>query len=123
MRIVIAEERRITVDLEGGVELRVESAGADLHFSPLHMLAASLATCTLAAVAAWASVARLDPAGLEIDLAWDYVEEPYRVGRYDMRVRWPGLPEARRAAALRVAKNCTVEHTLKHPPGIQLRLS
>jgi hypothetical protein len=33
-------------------------------------------------------------------------------------IDWPSLPEARRAAAARVADLCTVKVTLKHPPEV-----
>ncbi|HEX6938495.1 MAG TPA: OsmC family protein [Longimicrobiales bacterium] len=118
--------------LDGGQALRVQTAGSGLEiastdpavgFSPLHMLAASLATCTVAALAAWAGSAGLDLTELEIGIRWEYVEDPYRVGRYELTVRWPALPESRRTAALRVARRCTVEHTLQHPPAIDIRLA
>lgn len=123
MRITVQEETRITVSPGAGAELTIEAAAPGIAFSPLHMLAASLATCTLAAVASWAELAGLSAADLDIDLSWDYVEDPYRVGSYEMRLSWPSLPTQRREAALRVARSCTVEHTLEHPPAIDLALS
>jgi len=50
------------------------------------------------------------------------VDGPFRVGRYVLAIRWPGLPPERREAALRVARQCTVEHTLTHPPQIETRI-
>lgn len=118
MLIRLDGETRIRVELGADAGLAVESGDEHVHFSPLHMLAASLATCTLAVLVAWAEHAKLDLDGLAVDVEWDYVEEPYRVGEYRMEIRWPGLAEERRAAALRVARHCTVEHTLAHPPSI-----
>lgn len=110
--------------LEGGSELAIEPGeGAHVHFSPLHMLAASLATCTASVLASWADQAELDPADLAIDLEWDYVDDPYRVGEYRLELSWPSLPENRRAAALLVAQHCTVEATLKHPTTIAARVA
>lgn len=123
MRIIVQEETRITVSAGEAAHLEIEAASPELSFSPLHMLAASLATCTLAAVASWADVARLSVADLAIELGWEYVEDPYRVGRFDMRLSWPSLPEARREAVLRVAASCTVEHTLEHPPEIRVEVA
>ena len=122
MRILIEGERRIVLTPEGGDALSIVPAAPELGFSPLHMLAASFATCTLAALASWAQVAELSMEGLVIVLEWEYVDDPYRVGRYDMSITWPAVPEARRTVALRVAKSCTVEHTLEHPPQIDVQL-
>lgn len=119
MRIVLEGERRLRVLAAGGA-LEVASAEEGLDFSPLHMLAASLATCTLAVLVPWAIEADLPLDDLEVITEWEYVPDPYRVGRYDVAIRWPGLPERRRAAAVRVAQHCTVEHTLTHPPEIEI---
>lgn len=122
MRIVVTSEKEILVQMTGGAELEIESVTPELHFSPLHMLAASLATCTLSVLLSWALQAGHDFEDLEIGLTWEYVEDPYRVGSYEMEVRWPSLPDDRRDAALRVAQHCTVEHTLKVPPEIRVEL-
>ena len=121
MRLILEGGQRIR--LQGtGAGLEIESADPAVQFSPLHMLAASLATCTFSVLVGWAHQARLDVTGLEIGLEWEYYENPFRVGRYEMTVRWPGLPEERRTAALRVAEHCTVEQTLRIPPEIELRI-
>jgi uncharacterized OsmC-like protein len=118
MRILIRGEQEIVLE-PGGADLEIEAAAPGLHFSPLHMLAASLATCTYAVLAGWAERAEIDVADLRLGITWDYVEDPYRVGEFRMALVWPGLPEPRRAAALQVASHCTVEHTLLNPPRIQ----
>ncbi|HEY8469731.1 MAG TPA: OsmC family protein [Longimicrobiales bacterium] len=121
MRLILEGEQRLRLQADGA-GLEVESAEPGLQFSPLHMLAASLATCTVAVLVGWAERSRIPWHDLAIELTWTYVEDPYRVGRYDMTVLWPGLPPERQAAALRVAQHCTVEHTLRHPPEIQTRI-
>lgn len=118
MRIVVTDETEIRV--EPAAFLEIEEQG-DAHFGPLHMLAASLATCTVAVLASWAEAVELDLDGLAVHLAWDYVEKPYRVGEYRMRIVWPALPEERLERAERVAEACTVHHTLTHPPAIEIR--
>lgn len=121
MRVLLEGEQRLRLQ-GGGGELEIQSLDPQVHFSPLHMLAASLASCTYAVLYAWGAQARLDTDALEIGVTWEYVEDPYRVGSFDMEIRWPGLSEARRAAALRVAEYCTVEQTLKQPPRIETRV-
>lgn len=117
MRIVVTGETEIVVEPARSLEIEEEG---DAHFGPLHMLAASLATCTVAVLASWADAVGLELHGLEVRLAWTYVEKPYRVGDYDMEITWPALPEERLERARRVAEACTVHHTLTHPPSIQI---
>lgn len=121
MLIILDGEQELHVQA-AGPGLEVESADPAVGFSPLHMLAASLAACTVAVLATWAMQAGLELEDLEVGIAWEYAKDPYRVGRYDVELKWPSLPEERRAAALRVARHCTVEHTLRVPPEIAVRI-
>lgn len=122
MRVILVGETEIRVQAAGGV-LEVEAATPELHFSPLHMLAAALAGCTLSVLQGWGMQTELSIDDLEIGLGWEYLEDPYRVGSYDLAVHWPSLPDIRREAALRVAEHCTVEHTLTVPPKIQTTIA
>lgn len=120
MEIVVLGETELVVTNSGaGLTVREEEEG---HFGPLPMLAASLSTCTLSVLLSWAENADLDPSGLEVAVRWEYVDDPYRVGSYEQEVRWPGLPEDRWSAAGRVADQCTVHHTLEHPPEMTTRV-
>lgn len=118
MRIEVIGETGILVRAAGdGLEIREREGGV---FGPLEMLAASLATCTVAVLVGWAERAGLDTAELAVRLDWEYVDDPYRVGRYAMALDWPSLQEGRRSAARRVAAACTVKHTLAHPPEVDI---
>ncbi len=121
MRLLLQDETKLRVDGRGE-GLSVESESSDVGFSPLHMLAASLATCTYAVLLSWAHAADLDHRDLAIDTEWAYQEDPHRVGRFDLTLEWPSLPSSRHPAALRVAAACTVEHTLSVPPAIEIRI-
>jgi uncharacterized OsmC-like protein len=122
MRLILAAEQAVRVR-------DVEAAGLDVDavegitFSPLHMLAASLGLCTASVLGGWARHAGLTAAELDIGVAWEYVDDPHRVGRFRMDIRWPELPGERRAAALRAAEQCTVERTLRHSPVIETQVS
>lgn len=119
MRITVEGETALTV-AGGGEGLEIEEEGGRL--GPLEMLAASLATCTVAVLTSWGRNVGLDPDDLVVRLEWEYVDDPYRVGRYDLEVRWPGLPDGRRDRARRVVEACTVHHTLAHPPEMEVRV-
>jgi putative redox protein len=122
MRLILADEHRIQLKALDDPEFELEAVGG-VSFSPLHMLAGSLGTCTAAVLTGWARQAELGTSGLELQVTWDYVDDPYRVGRFEVDIHWPELPEERRAAALRAAEHCTVEQTLRHPPRIETRVS
>ena len=122
MKLLLETDTRIRLHYDDSLELAIESVDPMVHFSPLHMLAASLATCTMAVLLAWADTIQLSGKGLALDLEWAYAEGPYRVGEYRMTIEWPGLPEKRRPVALRVAEQCTVDATLRFPPFIDKRI-
>lgn len=116
MKLILETEDRIRLEVGAGA-LEIEAEGG-VHFSPFHMLAASLATCTVSVLVAWAEQAKLDISGLAIGVAWEFAEAPYRVGRIEQAIDWPELPEGRCAAAVRAADACTIHHTLQHPPDM-----
>jgi uncharacterized OsmC-like protein len=121
MLVRILDETHVRLETDaGGDGLAVEGE----NFGPLQMLATSLALCTVSVVLSYGETAGLDLTGFAVEVRWDYVEEPYRVGRYDMTVHVPeGLPVARHRAIIRAAKTCTVHNTLTHSPVIDTRLA
>jgi len=117
VKITLLSDDRIRLD-GGAGPMTIEAESAETSYSPFHMLASSLATCTLSVLHAWATNAKLPADGLAVEVGWTFVEEPHRVGSMSLDIDWPGLPENRRAAAQRVADLCTVKVTLKHPPEL-----
>ncbi len=121
MHIAITTATAIVLTLnDGPLDIEIaDDADEDVGFSPLHMLAAALATCTASVLSAYAETARLDSDNAQIIVEWDYVDDPHRVGAYRMDIRWPTeLPEGRRKALCRAAEQCTVHATLSHSPTI-----
>ena len=55
--------------------------------------------------------------------AYDWAENPHRVGAIDVSVTAPGLTDERREAFERVIDHCTVHNTLRHPPAITVGLT
>lgn len=117
MKITLLSEDRIRLDGRAG-PLSVEADSAEMQYSPFHMLASGLATCTYSVLASWGTHAKLPVDDLSIEVGWKFAEEPHRVGELDVDVIWPSLPEARRAAATRAAALCTVSKTLELPPRL-----
>jgi uncharacterized OsmC-like protein len=117
VKITLLSDDRIRMD-GGAGPMTIEAESAEMSYSPFHMLASSLATCTLSVLHAWATNAKLPADDLAVEVGWSFVEEPHRVGSMSLDIDWPSLPETRRAAAQRVADLCTVKVTLKHPPEV-----
>lgn len=119
MKITLLSEERIRLDDSGG-PLTVEAESAEQSYSPFHMVASGLATCIFSVLHSWAEHAKLDASSLAIEVGWTFADDPHRVGRYEVTLQWPALPEARRAAAERAASLCAVHNTLSHPPHIDV---
>lgn len=117
MKITLLSDDRIRLD-GGAGPLSVEAESPEMQYSPFHMLASGLATCTLSVLHSWASNAGLPADDLALEVGWTFAEEPHRVGAMEVDIDWPSLPENRRAAAQRVADLCTIKVTLKQPPEV-----
>jgi putative redox protein len=121
VKIILLSEERIQLDATPG-PLTVEAASAEMVYSPFHMMASGLATCIFSILQSWASNTKLPANDLQIEIGWEFADAPKRVGRYEVEMIWPSLPESRRAAALRAASLCPVHKTLEHPPEIGVEL-
>jgi putative redox protein len=100
--------------------MTIEAPSAEMAYSPFHMLASSLATCTFSVMYSWATQAKIPADDLSIDVRWKFGEDPHRVSDIAVTFDWPSLPANRRAAARRVAELCTVHATLHHPPLVTI---
>lgn len=119
MKITLLSESSIRLEASSG-PLMIESVDEGQSYSPFHMMAGALAYCTLSVLHSWAEHAKLDASDLTLDVAWEFADHPHRVGRYDIRLCWPSLPENRLDAARRAGEHCTVHATLAHPPAITI---
>ncbi|HEX7241066.1 MAG TPA: OsmC family protein [Longimicrobiaceae bacterium] len=117
MKITLLSDERIRLD-GGAGPMTIEAESAEMQYSPYHMLASSLATCTYSVLGSWATNAKLPVDDLALEVGWSFVEDPHRVGRMAVDIDWPSLPAERRTAAQRVAALCTVKKTFEHPPEI-----
>jgi uncharacterized OsmC-like protein len=117
MKIILLSDDRIRLDGEAG-PLTIEAEDPHRSYSPFHMLASSLATCIYSVLHSWAENASIPTEDLAVEVGWDFVEDPYRVGTMEVELIWPSLPEPRRKAAERASHLCTVHNTLAHPPTI-----
>ena len=119
MRIILLNDDAIRLEPIGGA-LTVEAASAEMSYSPFHMLASGLATCTASVLHSWATHAKLSVDDLSLEVRWRFADDPHRVSDIEVILAWPSLPGNRVAAARRVAEMCTVHATLTHPPRIAI---
>ena len=117
MKITLLAEDALRLEPTDGV-MTIEAPSTELAYSPFHMLASALATCTFSVLHSWASHAKLIADDLSVEVRWAFAEDPHRVGGMTVRLSWPSLPPERRAAAQRAAATCAVHRTLEHPPRI-----
>jgi putative redox protein len=81
---------------------------------------ASLGSCIGSVLAYYADWHRMNLEGMMVDLDWQIVEEPHRIGSIAVSVTLPlALPEAQLTALRRVADSCLIHNTLLHPPKIR----
>jgi len=126
-------ERRIAVELEGGVRVvgvigrhRVVTdqppagGGADSAPAPFDLFLVSLATCAGLYAARFLDARGLDREGLAIELVERRdAGEPARVAELELRLTLPtGFPEKYREAIARAVDQCAVKRHLDRPPRL-----
>ena len=122
MKITLLADDRIRIE-DGGGAMTVEAESAATTYSPFHMAASGLATCTFSVLASWGANAGIGANDLAIEVAWSFADRPRRVGSYRMILDWPSLPENRRRAAERAVEVCPIHATLTHPPDISVEVA
>lgn len=118
MKITLLSDESIRLDADEG-PMTIEALEPHQQYSPFHMLASSLASCTFSVMYSWATHTKQRADDLAIEVSWKFSEdEPKRVAEMHLTYDWPSLPEKKQAAAKRVAAMCTIHETLHHPPVI-----
>ena len=120
MKITLTGDDAIRLEPAPGA-LTIEAPTAHDSYSPFHMLASALASCTFSVLQSWATHKKLTVDDLMLDVRWKFADDPHRVSDLDVSFTWPSLPSERIATAKRVAALCTVHATLSHPPAIGIR--
>ena len=122
MKIILLSEDAIRLEPSSG-PLEIAAVNADQSYSPFHMLASALGTCTLSVMHAWAEHAGLNATDLALEVHWTFADNPHRVDKMHLAIDWPSLPAKRHEAAWHVAEMCTVHATLHHPPTISVHMA
>ena len=122
MRIILLSDDAIRLEPVPG-PMTIEALTTEQSYSPFHMLASGLATCTFSVMHAWATHAELNIDDLAIEVHWTFANDPHRVDAMNVTFEWPSLPPRRYEAARRVAEMCTIHATLHNPPTISVALT
>ncbi len=119
MKITLLGDATIRYEAAPG-PLTIEAASEDMEYSPFHMLASGLASCTYSVLHSWATHAKVSADDLTLEVQWRFADDPHRVSDIGVIVDWPALPPERLVVARRVAALCTIHATLEHPPRIDV---
>jgi uncharacterized OsmC-like protein len=119
VKISLLSDTRLRYEAAPGL-LVVDAPAPDAQFSPYHMVAGGLASCTHAIMASWAQQANLSADDLVLEVSWAFVEKPHRLGNLDIHFTWPSLPAERLEAAKRVAARCPVHQSFEHAPAMAI---
>jgi putative redox protein len=106
------------------VDQPVEEGGSDSAPTPVELFVASLAACVAHYARGYLVRHDLPTDGLQVDVSWEMVKRPYRVGSIDLALTLPaGVPEDMRQRLLEVASRCTVHNSIENTPDIRLVLT
>lgn len=88
------------------------------------LLMASLGSCIGSVLVYFSERHGISLEGMSIDLDWNIVEHPHRIGNIEISVSIPrALSGDEKRVLARVAEECLIHNTLTHPPAIRLSLS
>lgn len=102
----------------------VEDDGTDEGMTPVEMLVASLGSCIGYFAVRFFRRHNLQTAGLRVAMAWEYSEQPHRIGSMAAHVHLPVELDAKMRDRLqKVLDGCTVHNSIQITPKIEVRLS
>lgn len=121
MKITLLTNESIRLEPSPG-QLTVEAPSYDQSYSPYHMVASGLASCSHGVLTSWATHAHLDSNDLALEVSWSFADAPNRIGEMTLAILWPSLPEERRAAAERAAALCPIHRTLSKGTAMKVEV-
>ena len=106
------------------IDLPAPMGGKDRGMTPTELFAASLASCVTVLVVAYCRDMKIDPTGLSVDVTYDKLDNPSRLGHFKAAIHIPaGGWEPRKEGVLRAAERCPVHETIRHFEGVEITVS
>ncbi|TAK09258.1 MAG: OsmC family peroxiredoxin [Candidatus Manganitrophaceae bacterium] len=132
----MTRQESMTISWTAGVQMAVEvrghrlivdqpkeDGGDDQGITPVEMFVASLGACIGYFAVRFCQRRNLPTAGLAVKVAWDYAEQPHRVGSLTVQVSLPpGFPAEMQERLQKVVEGCTIHQSLTHSPPIAIAL-
>jgi uncharacterized OsmC-like protein len=100
-----------------------DNRGKGQRFSPTDMVCVALGTCAITTMGIKAQDMDIDLAGATIDIQKHMVSDPRRIGKIDVKIRFPkslNLSEKDRTILERIGNNCPVVKSLSPDLAIDL---
>ncbi len=111
------EHRRVKIDVPSSMGGKVRGP------SPSDFFIASITSCIGVYVVNYLKNAGMDPSGIEVELAFNLAEDPWRYTDMEATVRIPNADCASREKAIvKVAESCVIHHTFKHFEGLEIKV-
>ena len=89
--------------------------GKERGMTPTELLATSLASCVSVLVVTYCRDMKIDATGMSVDLTYDKLDQPTRLGHFKVAIKFPaGGWESRKEGILRAAERCPVHETIRH---------
>jgi len=112
---VSAGEHTVAIDLPASM------GGKDRAVTPTTLFASSLASCIAALVHLYCRDMKIDDEGLSVEVSYEKLERPARLGKFKAKVSIPKEGwEARKDGILRAAHRCPVHATIIHHEGLDV---
>jgi len=103
------------------VDLPSASGGKDRAVTPTALYACSLSACIGALVYLYCRDMKIDSEGLTVEVTYDRLEKPSRLGNFRAKIKLPkGGWENRKGGILRAAERCPVHETILNHQGIEI---
>jgi putative redox protein len=106
------------------IDVPAAMGGKDRGMQPTELLATSLASCIGVLVAAYCRDMKIDATGLSVELSYDKLAEPTRLGHFKAAIKFPASGwESRKEGILRAAERCPVHETIRRHEALQVTVS
>ena len=106
------------------IDVPAPMGGKDRGMTPTELFAASLASCVGVLVVAYCKDMKIDPTGLSVDVTYDKLDKPPRLGHFKVAIKIPaGGWESRKDGIVRAAQRCPVHETIRNFEGDEITVS
>jgi uncharacterized OsmC-like protein len=123
-KINYLEKRKFKIEIGGHeviTDLPEKAGGDDSAPTPSELFIASIGSCASLFAARYLETAKLNPAGLSVNIDWDFSEDTSRIASIAISINVPNaVLGARKKAVIAAAEKCVIHNTLKNYPEIKI---